>query len=660
MSLFAELKRRKVFRTLIAYGVAAWLIAQVAALLAQTFAAPGWVMRLVVVLLVIGIVPTIALAWAYDLTDEGIRRNAETGAGDRTRRLNVAIALLFTVAAVLLAYRWVGPDEGVTLPRVIEAGPPRVAILPFTSIAIDDEESALFADGVHQDLMVRMARLSQVRVLARSALTGYIDSAKTTREIADELQVDIVVTGSVRRAEDQIRISAAIVDVSAEETVWAEQFDRSLSTGSLFDVQSDIAEAITNALRLGTSETPDWHADVVPTENLAAYRAFHSALQVREKSRRSVRDPKYGELLEAAIAADPDYQRAKAELIGYLALQGRGSDGESQVPRIEQLLSTMADDTDAPADYLIAQTYYVYYVLRDYARAGRLVDQALALLPGDVPLLELKSFIQRRQGEFDRRIETLKRLVELSPRSERAHRNHVFAYLATHQYDAAKNAADAAVLDAETSEYLNALWQLQEAGDLEAFAAGRVAHYREHQSLRDLRPAIESLSAIDANDQIDALIADYAALDDPQFDRAAGYYQRTSAAWLTGDASLPTLIARYQEMLSRQRLPDGGFRLPRVHVFYARSLAMAGERDAAVREIAIWQRAAREDLADKVNYLDAACQALGIAGAAEEAVACLRDAFSAPSYAMPFLEVHLGFYDPIRESAPFQALVAAL
>ena len=157
-------------------------------------------MRLVIVLLVIGVVPTIALAWAYDLTDDGISRNSQTRVVDRTRRLNVAIALLFTLAAVVFAYRWVGPGDNIASTYSVTTGAPRVAILPFISMASDDEESTLFADGVHQDLMVLMARLPKVRVLARSALTGYVNSTKTTAEIADELRVDIIVTGRVRRA----------------------------------------------------------------------------------------------------------------------------------------------------------------------------------------------------------------------------------------------------------------------------------------------------------------------------------------------------------------------------------------------------------------------------------------------------------------------------
>ena len=271
MSLFAELKRRNVFRVGIAYVIVAWLLAQELELVLDSFGSPAWVMKTVLVLLAAGLPLALLFAWAFEMTPEGLKREAEVDRSQSItnstgRRLDRAIMLVLVLAiAFLLFDRFVGPGEdadsaavtasgeagGKTIPAATEQPAQTdqrkaVAVLPFQNLSTD-AENAFFASGVHEDILTYLSRISGLRVNSRTSVQQYAGSQLNMKDIAAQLGARYIVEGSVRRAGNQVRVTAQLIDANTDEHLWAENFDRELT--DIFAIQTAIAEEIVAQLQ---------------------------------------------------------------------------------------------------------------------------------------------------------------------------------------------------------------------------------------------------------------------------------------------------------------------------------------------------------------------------------------------------------------------------
>lgn len=265
MSRFAELKRRNVFRVAAAYLVLSWLLLQVGDVLFEALEVPGWGIKLVLGLLALGFVPVLVFSWAYEITPEGLKKESEV---DRSRSITPATGRkldLVTIALVVLAVGFavldrlvIGRDAPATLPApttepqlepsvAAAEGDNRrsIAVLPFSSFS-DDPENAFFASGVHEDILVHLAKIHGLRVISRSSVERYAEARPAIPEIARALRVRHIREGSVRRAGGRVRVSAQLIDATADEHVWAENFDRDLD--DVFAIQSEIARHIRRRL----------------------------------------------------------------------------------------------------------------------------------------------------------------------------------------------------------------------------------------------------------------------------------------------------------------------------------------------------------------------------------------------------------------------------
>lgn len=222
---FIELKRRKVYRVAVAYVVISWVLIQVATQVFPFFEVPNWTIRLVILALMLGFPIAVILAWAYDLTPAGIKRT-EAMAPEGPRR---------------------GPR---TLGATTAAPEKSIAVLPFENLS-DDRENAFFADGVHDDILSRLAQIADLKVISRISAQSYREAARDRREIGQALGVAYILEGTVRRVGNRVRVNAQLINAPSDHYVWAESFDRELT--DLFAIQSELAGRIVKALEANLS-----------------------------------------------------------------------------------------------------------------------------------------------------------------------------------------------------------------------------------------------------------------------------------------------------------------------------------------------------------------------------------------------------------------------
>ena len=345
MSLFQELRRRNVFRVGIAYAVGAWLVLQLTEVLSELLNLPEEIGPVVVAAVVIGFPVVLFAAWAYELTPQGIKRESEVRdeasiTRSTGRKLNALIIGMMAVAIAYLLFdkfllRDAAPEravtaepandlsplasnekngDGATVPREApaEAAIPAqsVAVLPFTnrSPVADDE---FFIDGIHDDLLTNLARISGLKVISRTSVARFRDTEVPIPDIARELGVATVMEGAVQRAGDMVRINVQLIDAQTDEHLWAQIYDRPLTTENLFAIQSEISGAIAAALQATLTPEEAERLNDRPTDSLEAYSAYLRGQ--RDFGRREVATLQRAlEEFQRAVELDPEFALAWA------------------------------------------------------------------------------------------------------------------------------------------------------------------------------------------------------------------------------------------------------------------------------------------------------------------------------------------------------------
>jgi len=316
-SLIAELQRRNVLRVAATYAVVAWIIIEAGSVLLPTFGASASAFQTYVVVVVAGFLVALVLAWVFEVTPEGVKLEknvdrSESIAPKTGRRLDhVFIGLLVVALGISVALNVTGMrDAHVEPPAAVDRS--SIAVLPFTSRSTDPQNQ-LFADGIHDDLLTRLANVSALKVISRTSVMEYRDTTKNLREVAEELGVGVVLEGAVQRAGDSVRITAQLIDASTDELIWAKSYDRQFSMINLFAIQSEISEEITRAMKTTLTNEEQVRIANIPTNSLAAYNLYTQG-RANLYTRRLDTLQKAREQFEAAIALDPDYAEAYAGL----------------------------------------------------------------------------------------------------------------------------------------------------------------------------------------------------------------------------------------------------------------------------------------------------------------------------------------------------------
>lgn len=387
-NFFAELKRRSVYKVAVAYAVVAWLLIQAASILFPTFEAPPWVMKVFVVLVALGFPIALVIAWAFELTPEGIKRTTDGGAMERParRRWIALVAVASLAAAAIGIWQWQSRpgEKPVTTSSATEPPPAAemksVAVLPFVNMS-GNPANEYFSDGITEEILNAISHLPNLRVAARTSSFAYKGKNEDIAAIAKNLRVTNVLEGSVQRMGDRIRVTAQLIDASNGLHLWSQRFD-DRDAKDLFAVQDEIAQAIARALKL-TFEGRTTSSVRSGTENSASYDAYLKALDATG-NKRDV--PGALAFIDQAIALDPKFAAA-------YALKAK-------------LLSNMAFlFTTNPS------AAYDQYVAQGEIAAKRAVELDPTLADGYFALGE----IARRRGEQAAAIENFTRATKLKP-----------------------------------------------------------------------------------------------------------------------------------------------------------------------------------------------------------------------------------------------------
>ncbi len=308
MNLFTELQRRNVFRVGMAYLVAGWLVAQVVQLAADSFGAPGWIMKMLIVALVIGFPAVLFFSWAFELTPEGLKRESEVDRNQSishhtAKRLNYAtMAMVLAAVVVVLADRHyfvtpgdqplqsqpaateqpaAQPDADPVSQGQASVGTPAsdrsIAVLPFVNMS-DDPENEYFADGLAEELLNRLAQLPELRVAGRTSSFQYKGRNEDLRDIAAALNVAHILEGSVRRSGEQVRITAQLIRASDGSHLWSQAYDRTMD--DVFAVQDEISENVAANLDVVMDEERRELMRRVGVPDVDAFIAYQRAWKV--------------------------------------------------------------------------------------------------------------------------------------------------------------------------------------------------------------------------------------------------------------------------------------------------------------------------------------------------------------------------------------------
>ena len=458
---FEELQRRKVYRVAAAYIIAAGFIIQIGSAVFPAWELPNWTLRLVVVLLLAGFPVALILAWAYDVTPQGIQATPASPGTHRRRNIIALTAIGLAISAVAGFFLFPRASG-----RNVEKS---IAVLPFQSLS-DEKENAYFADGVQDDILTNLSKIGDLKVISRMSVMSYRgDALRNAREIGKALGVGALLEGSVRRAGNRVRVSVQLINANNDEHIWAEDYDRDLT--DVFAIQTDLAQKIASALQAKLSPTEKARLDNRPTQNPDAYLLFVRAHDYANRPD-DLRDDslKAEELFEQAIKLDPKFALAFAGLSTAESMLYHFWD---PVPARREKARLNADESlrlqpNLPEGHL-ALGFSYYYGDRDYERALAEFEIAKRDLPNEAQAYMAIGAIQRRQGKWAESTANLEKAAALDPKNASMLINLASSYMAVRNFEAADKTLDRAIAVARKSfstlalkAYLAAAW----TGDL--------------------------------------------------------------------------------------------------------------------------------------------------------------------------------------------------
>ena len=439
MSFFNELKRRNVFKVAAAYIIVSWLIMQAGEVMAPALRLPDWINSALAFFLILGFPLAMFFSWAYEMTTDGIKKEKEV---DRTQsithttgqKLNYAIIALMSVALAYFVWdKFVAdPENELELakasPAVEQNGSAAIshtqkpdkksiAVLPFQNRSANEENAAFFSDGVHDELLTNLSRIKSLKVISRTSVMNYRDNTKNLRQVGEELGVANILEGGVQRAGDRVRINVQLIDAKTDEHLWADIYDRQLTATNIFQIQSEIAAAIADALQASLLPIEQKRLESIPTENLAALEAYFLGKQALAK-RTGVALVEAINYFKKAIELDPGFGLAYVGHADSYILQVDNGNLtpkkalELAVPLIDKALELDDQTSEAYATLALSATY-----LKDYDTANAAFQRALEIDPNYVSTHHWYSNLLRDYGHYDAGMKEIEDAIRLDPLS---------------------------------------------------------------------------------------------------------------------------------------------------------------------------------------------------------------------------------------------------
>lgn len=421
MSFFEELKRRNVVKMAVLYGIASWLILQVADVLFDALELPSSWVRLVLAVLILGFPLALIFSWIYEVTPEGLQRESEIERSQSithvtSKRLDYIIIGMLALAIGLFAFQYIRPPtvevpnnapEAAVQAAALAAPQPEqsilpddksIAVLPFVNMS-SDKEQEYFSDGMSEELLNLLAKVPNLKVIARTSSFTFKGQNIEIVEIARRLNVAHILEGSVRRAGNTVRITAQLIRTADSTHLWSQTYDRPLD--DTFKLQDEIANAIVQALQIQLMGGTLSHTEG-GTQNLEAYQLYLRGVNASNQNTRSSLDAA-GEYLEQAIKLDPTFGRAWSQLSAVVAIKTDNgyvavTEGYERARALaQQALQLSPDLAEAHAQLMYVHTAFDW----DWSAARMEQQKALAIDPTDPLTLQTAGLLSTTLGQWD-------------------------------------------------------------------------------------------------------------------------------------------------------------------------------------------------------------------------------------------------------------------
>jgi TolB-like protein/Tfp pilus assembly protein PilF len=432
---FQRLRQRKLIQWAFAYVAAAFALLQGIDIVAQQFGWPEGVRRGITLALIVGFFITLVLAWYHG------ERGAQNVTGSELLIIGLILVLggglLWRFAATAHVVRHTPlplPNEKTTPPAVIIPDK-SIAVLPFENLS-EDKANAYFAEGIQEEILTRLAKIADLKVISRTSTQRYKSKPGNLAEIAKQLGVANILEGSVQKAADQVRVNVQLVNAQTDSHLWAETYDRKLT--DIFGVESEIAKGIAESLQAKLTGREEQALAVKPTNNPEAYDAYLRGLAFDARSLSIDALWKAIDFFEQAVHLDPKFAPAWARLSRADALlYFRGADvSTARRDAAKRALENAQKLEPNSAETLLALGYYQYQVLRDYGLAKTTFDQRSKMLPRSEALTALGA-VARREGNWDQSVAYWEQALALDPRNAQLLTDVALTYAILRQFPTA-------------------------------------------------------------------------------------------------------------------------------------------------------------------------------------------------------------------------------
>jgi TolB-like protein/Flp pilus assembly protein TadD len=425
-TFLTELKRRKVYRVAVAYAIVAWLLIQAASILFPTFEAPPWVMKVFVTAVILGFPVALILAWAFEMTPGGIRREEEVApreskARETGSKWTAIIVTAAVLAAALLVFQFTRTRSSATANAPKQTAPTgttdkSVAVLPFENLS-SDKENAFFAQGIQDEIITTLSRISGLRVISRTSTANYKSAPENLPEIARQLRVSNVLEGSVQKVGDRVHINVQLIQADNDAHLWAQSYDRQLT--DIFGVEAEVAKSIADSLQTTLSPQEKARVETKPTTNADAYVLYLRGRDYQTRPDNLLQDFRSAiNLYDQAIKLDPKFALAHARL----------SATASNVYHFYEPTETWKQKAHAEAleslrlqpnlgEGHLALGLYHYYMESDYEAALRELGLAAEALPNDGDVGLYTAAVERRRGKWTQAIAAYQHAEQVDPRN---------------------------------------------------------------------------------------------------------------------------------------------------------------------------------------------------------------------------------------------------
>ena len=671
-TFFGELKRRNVYKVAVAYVVAGWALSQGLAQVFPVFDVPNWIVRLIVFLIVIGFPIALIFAWAFEITPEGLKRAEEADAMPQsarpTKRTWIYIVVIGAVVSVALFFlgRYTAGNR-----TTLRDDNKSIAVLPFQSLS-EDKNDAYFADGVQDQILTNLAKVSDLKVISHTSVRQYRTGAeRNLREIGRQLGVAYIMEGSVRRVRDRLRINAELIDARTDTHIWAETYDR--TAADLFAIQSELAESIVSQLKAKLSPQQKAEIEERPTQDLDAFELYLQAKAIIDSyiNATDVRAALLQALksLDEAIQRDPNFVSAYCyaaranDLLFFFDLDptpDRISLADAAVNAALRLRPDSAEAHFARADYL-------FRCLRDYDRAMEELAIARPGLPNSTPFFILSGYINRRRNHFHEAERDFSTAFALDPRNPNAYNLLADTYVLQRRFPEAVHVSDNVLAAGEQTPIVRfrrataILYGTGDTGPLREI----LTKYPDMEFAGGHTPFRAWMAMLDGNyAEAERLLAASPRQDFQDIDFSFYYpksWYQAMIARAKGDSARATAAFRECREILAQRLI--------VKPEHARTIAVLAQVDAGLgqKELALQEAQhaidlmpISKDIYDGALVLEGLAQVYTWSGEHDRAIEVLQKLVSIPSYInYARLKLH-PLWRPLRGNPKFENIVASL